>query len=340
MTRPDSSQYAATLQSRDYSAVITAALAPLIPAGAPLAVFDFPNYSNVGDSAIWLGEEIFLAAATRSPITIVDTHHVASGTLPWLPQDTVVLISGGGNFGDLYPHHQKLRLRLLSDYRKHRVIQLPQSIHFQYDNEFARCSTALKAHADFHLLVRDHSSLEIARRLHDGTSALCPDMALCLGSLPRTVPPRYPIVALLRTDAEKAFAADDLERYGHELVVTDWRQESRTLTQHLTRHVEDLQVRYSHRLRCLYRVKRHLYHRLAAERLRRGSDILSSGHVVVTDRLHAHIMCTLMGIPHVVLDNSYRKIGNFRDAWETGTDLCRTASSFDEAMLLAREMLQ
>jgi pyruvyl transferase EpsO len=36
---------------------------------------------------------------------------------------------------------------------------------------------------------------------------------------------------------------------------------------------------------------------------------------VVTDRLHAHILCLLLGIPHAVLDNSYGKLTRFLDAW-------------------------
>jgi len=73
--------------------------------------------------------------------------------------------------------------------------------------------------------------------------------------------------------------------------------------------------------------------------MQRGEVILSSGKVVITDRLHAHILCTLLDIPHVVLDNSYRKIGNFRDAWGTGGDKCLTAENLDEAMQKAKELL-
>ena len=39
-----------------YKNLIHRVLGPPIPEGAPVALFDFPNYSNVGDSAIWLGE--------------------------------------------------------------------------------------------------------------------------------------------------------------------------------------------------------------------------------------------------------------------------------------------
>jgi pyruvyl transferase EpsO len=37
--------------------------------------------------------------------------------------------------------------------------------------------------------------------------------------------------------------------------------------------------------------------------------------VVITDRLHAHLLALLLDIPHAALDNSYGKLGRFLDAW-------------------------
>ena len=43
--------------------------------------------------------------------------------------------------------------------------------------------------------------------------------------------------------------------------------------------------------------------------------MLSTGGLVVTDRLHAHILSLLLDIPHVLLDNSYGKVAGFADQW-------------------------
>ncbi len=76
------------------------------------------------------------------------------------------------------------------------------------------------------------------------------------------------------------------------------------------------------------------------ERLIRGETLLSSGKVVITDRLHGHILCSLLKIPHVILDNSYRKISNFRAAWNSGGHLCLEAQSVDDAVIKANTLLQ
>lgn len=43
--------------------------------------------------------------------------------------------------------------------------------------------------------------------------------------------------------------------------------------------------------------------------------LLSKGSVVLTDRLHGHILSILIVKPHVIVDNSYGKISDFYQAW-------------------------
>lgn len=85
-----------------------------------------------------------------------------------------------------------------------------------------------------------------------------------------------------------------------------------------------------------------IYDHAARIRLARGSRILSDSQILITDRLHGHILASLMGIPHIVLDNSYGKIAPFRAAWQGRYDngLCRTAESIDEAADIAASWLK
>lgn len=318
-------------RGRRYPDMVHTVLGPLIPAGSSVALFDFPNYSNVGDSAIWLGEEHYLRTKINAHILTVDDHRLVERELPKLPEGTIILIQGGGNFGDLYPRHQELRRKIVAKYVRHRVIQLPQSIHYQNSQNKEICRKAFNEHDDFHLIVRDRPSLEIARQLHDGPIYLCPDMALCLGEVARTTTPVHSIVGLLRTDREKVTADASPVPDDKGIYATDWVDEPITLARKATTLVERIQDRCSRKAGVLYDLKCRLYHALAQERFRRGCGILGSGQVVITDRLHGHIMCCLLGIPHVVLDNSYRKIGNFRDAWGTGEGLCVSADTLSGA---------
>jgi pyruvyl transferase EpsO len=140
---------------------------------------------------------------------------------------------------------------------------------------------------------------------------------------------------LLRTDKESATVPGTVP-IG---VQTDWLSEPptrlRALSYTLTNAV---------RRRPLERVARSLltrvYSPLARQRLRRGLGILASGRVVVTDRLHGHILSLLLGIPHVVLDNSYGKLSRFRATWTNGIDGVHDAESVAAAGALVRHMTE
>lgn len=47
---------------------------------------------------------------------------------------------------------------------------------------------------------------------------------------------------------------------------------------------------------------------IAAKRVDLGNEILSLGRVIVTDRLHASILSLLMGKPHVMINDRYKKV--------------------------------
>lgn len=317
--------------------MINQVLLQLIPADVPLALFDFPNYSNVGDSAIWLGQIEFIKNLGLHRLKINDTH-IASWTPGLqLPKNTVILINGGGNFGDLYPRHQNLRLHLARTFRQHRIIQLPQSIHFDHKESMSETVKVLNDHPDFHLLVRDRQSLELAQKIHKGNSQLCPDMALYLDNISRPCQPKFDIVALMRNDKEKKISGQ--EKIPSGVYATDWLDEPVTNRIKWSDWLEGFHSRRPRWLKVLFRFKYPFYSQVARERMTRGCTLLSSGKVVITDRLHVHILCSLMDIPHVVLENSYRKIGNLMDVWNTGSGICQRADSFDEALLKAKNIL-
>jgi pyruvyl transferase EpsO len=78
------------------------------------------------------------------------------------------------------------------------------------------------------------------------------------------------------------------------------------------------------------------YDAAANNRLARGVRQLARARVVVTDRLHVHIISLLMGKPHAVLDNSYGKIARFMAAFSGNNDLSYRATSLDDAIEWAK----
>jgi len=72
-----------------------------------------------------------------------------------------------------------------------------------------------------------------------------------------------------------------------------------------------------------------MYRSQARRRVMAGARQLAQGRQIVTDRLHMHLISSLLRRPHVVLDNSYGKISRYIDAFGQD-DLTIRATSLAE----------
>jgi len=290
----------------------------------PVVLLDFPGHGNVGDSAIWRGAVAWLRRTVGAPHFVCEIVNYRNEQLRQvLKKQGTILLNGGGNLGDLWPTHQVFRERILNDFPDRRVIQLPQSILFESDRSLESAREAFGRHRRFTLLIRDSRGFELARRAFDCDTRLCPDMAFALSPMSRPVP-STDVVVLARTDKESrlgSVAAGDP-------APIDWLRDTPSFAVSLEKRTRSWESRWGFR--------RRLYDRLAAERVRRGCELLGQGRAVVTDRLHAHVLCLLMGIPHVVLDNTYGKIRSFYETWTQASALTVFEDDFSRAVARAR----
>lgn len=312
-------------------------LRPLVSSAARVALIDFPNTANVGDSAIYLGELACLSSlGIPFPRFICDLRTYDRAALARaLGPSGVILFAGGGSLGDVWPAAQELREEIVRSFPDHAIVQFPQTIHFERVDALRRARAVLNAHSRVTLLVRDRRSLEIARSEFTAPSLLCPDAAFSLGSLDRRVPPTRPRLWLMRTDKESRLST---EAAPHDAVV-DWLIEPTMWRRALSYRLMGA-VRRPPLARLARPLLMRLYAPLARQRLRRGLELLASGEVVITDRLHGHILCLLMGLPHVLLDNSYGKLSSFWQTWTSEVDNVRWASAPAEAARLAAELTE
>jgi pyruvyl transferase EpsO len=321
----------------------------LVPVGTRCALIDAPLRSNVGDSAIWLGQRAvlgMLGAKVRytCDVTSYDPAHLAA-CLP----DGPILLSGGGTLGDLWEASQQLRERVIRDFPDRRIVQLPQSIHFAKHTNLTRARRVFDTHPDLTLLLRDRHSLGQARVLFEAQSLLAPDLGFAVppAELVRGAASRD-VVWLARQDRESARdatrpsreerrAAWDAARAtrpgrpaapcgpvtsGVGPYVFDWTREPggpawRNATEVLMRR----------RTRALHRIRTGddpataaaalltAYDGLARLRLERGCRLLTAGRVAVTDRLHGHVLGLLLDLPHVVVADRYGKMRNYWETW-------------------------
>lgn len=313
----------------------------LIHDTANVAVLDFPNNTNVGDSLIWLGEMAYLRARGLSPCYVCDAKNYSRSVLQKKisTKNSLILLHGGGNFGTVWPELQSFREQVLKDFPGVRVIQFPQSLHFDNTDRLAETANVIKQHGNFTLLVRDNPSFNLARENFECDVKLCPDMAFFIGQIDSKIVPPFDRFVLSRTDIEKKdnwqLRLGSLVE-GKSINVDDWLEPG--VAEKIMHRIEwhSLSLR-----RWLDRDNQFLlmlWNALAKERMARGVALIERGRIVVTDRLHTHILSILLNKPHVLLDNSYGKLGNYFNAWTKNYPLARLVTNVEDAVCSADEL--
>lgn len=315
--------------------------APLLGGCSQVALIDFPNYVNVGDAAIWLGERAFLRSLGVRVAYVSDQRSYVADHLRRSMPEGVILLSGGGNLGDIYPRHQRLRERVIEDFPDYPIVQLPQTMTFEDAESLRRAARVFNRHERLTVLLRDVTSVERFGADFSADVHLCPDMAFCLGDLRphdgADASTYGGVLWLARTDDEGAFgapaAADGTRRLDWPGQSWAWRRR-----RHLSRLLSYGVSALPGPGRVAWRPASALFPRLAGERVRSGAALLSSAAVVVTDRLHGHILSLLCRLPHVLNDNRTGKVRAFYETWTQRSSLAHWAESPAEALAIARRL--
>jgi pyruvyl transferase EpsO len=309
-----------------------------VAAGTSVALVDFPNYPNVGDSAIWLGTVAVLERlGCRVAYRCDQVSYSPTALDERLPAECPVLLQGGGNFGDLWPEHQEFREKVIRDLPHRPIVQLPVSFSFHDQSAAERARATVNGHERLTLMVRDHESLDYAAAHYSVPALLCPDPALGLAAPPRPPRPEADIVVLRRSDHEGLTAlprlpgARDLDwssAPGEPGYSFWWEQKGRA-------------ARWLGRVRpggdaaegARQAVLSSLFGSLARQRVAFGFAVVGSGRALVTDRLHGHILALLLGVPHVILETGHGKVRGFYETFTRGIAravLCEDAGAVED----------
>lgn len=300
----------------DLRARVLSALAPLAPR-EPYALLDFPWYPNVGDQALWLGTLTALRAlGCPPPAYVASVRTYCPHALRRRIGSGPILLHSGGNLGDVWPLHQIHRETVLRNHPDNPITQLPQSVQFNQDESRQRARALFVGHPRFTLMVRDLRSRDRARNELGVDPLLCPDMALCLPRPDAPAPATVPTRLLIRGDIESVALSPDAYAGIEREDWADWPGR-------LERYAQERMRRFLVRRPMPQAVTRRVWNALARRRVRHGERLLRSARMVVTDRLHGHILCLLYGVPHVVMDDRYGKISSFRSTWTTPSRLAR-----------------
>lgn len=278
------------------------------PIGSNRVVYvDLPIHLNIGDLLINAGvEQMFQDYGIKVDLrlTVFDALRFVNQIAP----SHVIILHGGGNFGDIWPRHQYLREEIIRRFPNNRILIYPQSVHFSSEERAREAASVLRAHSDLHIFTRDRESQAYLADIMGVSSQLCPDTAHQLyGTLPRA-PGGPTIDRLLFLRRDKEATADETAAQQ-----TDW-DDIVTVQDKIYCGLSRLGFKTS-QSRMQQKFFTNLWYEKRDHAIRRSSVFFSKHRRVETSRLHGVILAQLLDIPIVPRDNFYGKIANYLAAW-------------------------
>ncbi len=291
-------------------------------------LLDLPNHRNIGDQLIYIGEKDFLKQLPYSCIlkSSLTFHNNKLG-------DNMILLHGGGNFGDLYEIHQNFRETIVSKYSNNKILIFPQSLHFEDKLKMKKSLTIYNNHNDLTVCARDKYTYDIlVENCPNNRILLLPDMAFSSSYKINKLNKKEKVLYLRRIDKE--LKNKNVFKFDFHVDVLDWPTYDNSMIELLYMKFDNLDNRVSKLFYKLFKkssVFGFFNLRNEYDYARIGVDFLSQYKFVITTRLHGHILSLLLEVPSIIIDNSYGKNKRFYMTWLKNEPLSYFASNEQEA---------
>lgn len=291
-------------------------------------LWDCPYYSNIGDVLIWEGERSFL---NQLPYRCLGYASNNTCTFPPLSSEVIILLQGGGNFGDLWRCSQDFRLKVIRHYPHNRIIIFPQSVCYQDVLLMTEDSRVMAEHPQLIICARDQVSYTTLKQNFQNTVLLVPDMAFYISS---EILAQYrkkeqeKILFLKRSDKELASAIYDIEEKKIPVEVRDWPTMEKEPFYLILLYIQSAVCRYLRKWKTGQWLVAWITDQYALKvcrllLLKRGIGFVSGYKSVYTTRLHVMILSVLLHKNCCFFDNSYGKNKNLYATWLSDVEGCK-----------------
>jgi exopolysaccharide biosynthesis predicted pyruvyltransferase EpsI len=322
-------------------------------------VWGYLETENKGDAAIWSAQQILLSMMgieTMEACRFMDKGCNMTKFTQALEDhkpNSAIIMAGGGNFNDYYWEDQPSRMQMIKHFTQVPIRAFPQSIHMTHNDRINDTKKAFLSHPNLQLAARDAPSYKWLADTFEGEkvapastdlavtdgigkgevkTVLTPDIAFMWGSRPDfriNTPKEYDILILARDDMEIStgnsksipFGKGNLDLGGSIGNVSYWKVDWKFTPTPEIDNKEHREMGKNQR---------------AWAKATEGFRMLGAANFVITDRLHGHILSTLIGTPHVVMDSKLGKNINYHDTWTKDCACTRVAEDIDEAQDFAK----
>lgn len=261
-----------------------------------IVLFGTPIHGNSGDHLIALAEMQFLKKHYPNKVIIECTLFFSVLFDKFLKKhilkEDLLFISGGGWLGTEWPHDEIYVREMLRAFPNNCITILPQTIFYSFKNTFfEEGKKAYMCHEHLLFCLRDKKSLEFVEEngLAENTkTVLLPDFAMIFQEQGKKEIVRGKEIKLcFRSDVEKNLTEKEID-YVRKAALTK----------------DGSYVEFDTVKQCVIPLSRRK--KYVGQVLRE----IKEAKLVLTDRLHAMIMCALVGTPCIAYDNTTHKVRN------------------------------
>ncbi len=277
---------------------------------------DVPGHFNVGDNFIAMGAltllkdipyqcDYFCTLANFNPKRI-HNHHI-------------IILHGGGNFGDLYPGANEFRNNIVCTFPNNKIIIFPQTITYRDEQQADNDAQIFANHKNLHICARDQQSYDFLQRKFRNHIYLLPDTAVGLFPLLTNKNQRYlerHTLYLVRKDFEigvnnECFCDKNIVDWDDLLNCWEWRM--LLFISRLLKKIIKVGFQNHAKLRVLndnflvYVIYPYIYKRIIFQ--------LTKYNEIVSTRLHGVIIAKMLGLQVTWFDTKYGKISSYVNTW-------------------------
>jgi pyruvyl transferase EpsI len=269
-----------------------------------------PLHSNIGDRAITLAEKNFLYEHFHLRPIITLPFNVSPHSLP-IYNNSIIIMYGGGNFGDLYLREEEYRRKIFKEYKNIPTILFPQTIFFK-DKKHLEESIKIYSENGLKLFAREKNSYENMKfNFLSNEVYATPDIVMNL-NYSKYNRNKSGVLEVMRTDGEKNIDANTLSDINFFLE-----------TKFNTINKTDMHSKLPWREYWVTKDSK-----LVNDKIQEFKD----AKLVVTDRLHGMIFSLITGTPCICFDNlTHKTAGVYEWVIEGGFDnYIKLVSNYEE----------
>lgn len=265
-----------------------------------IVLFGVPIHGNIGDHLIAEAETTFLKKYVPEFVVFeipLDFYEIEKKfLLRVIRKDDLILISGGGWLGSLWPYEERIVHEICTFYKNNMIVVFPQTIYYENNNVNAdkllfKAKETYKECENLTLVLREAKSYEFAINNFDCDALLFPDMALTYK--PENFGDKSSnteVVLCLRQDREQNLTDEKKNRLYS--ILAKYRIKKIDT-------VIDGSINPKDRKKYINNI----------------CSAMKSSNLLITDRLHGMLMAVISGVPCIAIDNKTAKVKNVYETW-------------------------